>query len=710
MDHQDKEKRPMGSSQHGGGRIWLTRDVVRAAERVAYGSWPSGTLHTVDLHVPSRPLSKPKRTGQRSAHSSRLQETKAKTIHRTSPRMAPGKGSARAAVPSEWQQRVVEAQTNRNHDSRTLVESPAKSVKTPAHDIETTPEEDVETAQCEKFTEPVQMANDTKGSSKDKAGNYASSVINARINRLESDTKATEKKYNAIEDIQRLRKQKLKEVRKGQHSTNLDIDPGKVRHKLTMVARSSNNDSAGTKAQPEKRRLDRSRRKRNKVERRREKDPANEPVEEQGWRHKLTSVFQEGLRELDTFFNSRGRTLDRAHRKEVAALLSQYHSFMLETLDKLREIRAENRKERGHVNRVLERREGLRKKMENIEEKCRELEFEISRIQSRLKRREDSARSYSHTQAKETSHHRAHVNVIKQQLDALTCDHSILESRKEELENEIHSLKLTFKQQQIRLFEAKKHQRHMLGIHWKTESDGKDRNTQELNSVAHQKSAKASPASTLPASARARIIPKNNNAEKAKPTISASITDALERLSLKAKMLDTIRNCLVCMSCFNLAKRCMVDWKSGELLCSNCCAKQGLLSLDEGNDTIKRVLENPKFRALELTFTKHGMFDNVQVHHKKRNGSQSRSRTSKNSSNPRHLNNKKVGPVEIVKKLKRIVNNGFTDLVRPPTPPPPGSLVLDTKNPDVNKNTQRQSLSRASQDSIPGWRTPIEPW
>ena len=72
-------------------------------------------------------------------------------------------------------------------------------------------------------------------------------------------------------------------------------------------------------------------------------------VEDEPWRHNLTLIFQKGLEDLKTFFDSRGRTLGRAHRKEVLAVMDQYHANMLETIDKIRVIRGENRKDRGQV-------------------------------------------------------------------------------------------------------------------------------------------------------------------------------------------------------------------------------------------------------------------------------------------------------------------------------------------------------------------------
>ena len=119
---------------------------------------------------------------------------------------------------------------------------------------------------------------------------------------------------------------------------------------------------------------------------------------------------------------------------------------------------------------MLERSEGLRRKLESVEKMSRELEFEISRVRRRLAHRENSARNYSQTQAKEISTHRAHVSSMKQQLDALTCDHALLDTRKEELNENIQSLKILHKQQQIQLFEAKKYQRQMLGIRWQNDN------------------------------------------------------------------------------------------------------------------------------------------------------------------------------------------------------------------------------------------------
>ena len=43
------------------GRMWLTRDVVFAAERVPFGQWPQDIMHTVQLHIPKQPSQHRKR-------------------------------------------------------------------------------------------------------------------------------------------------------------------------------------------------------------------------------------------------------------------------------------------------------------------------------------------------------------------------------------------------------------------------------------------------------------------------------------------------------------------------------------------------------------------------------------------------------------------------------------------------------------------------
>jgi hypothetical protein len=105
----------MHATAHGGGtgRIWLTRDVVRAAEKVAHASWPRGTLHTVDLlhTVPARP-SAPRRRRARGAEKNGVRG-KGRTVKSgargqlasgLSTLVAPGE-----AEPTDWQRRVMEA-------------------------------------------------------------------------------------------------------------------------------------------------------------------------------------------------------------------------------------------------------------------------------------------------------------------------------------------------------------------------------------------------------------------------------------------------------------------------------------------------------------------------------------------------------------------------------------------------------------------------
>jgi hypothetical protein len=58
------------------------------------------------------------------------------------------------------------------------------------------------------------------------------------------------------------------------------------------------------------------------------------------------------------------------------------------------------------------------------------------------------------------------------------------------------------------------------------------------------------------------------------PTESAAIGVILTELSTRARVLDAIRNSLVCMSCFKLANNSHVEWKTGDLLCSHCSAEK----------------------------------------------------------------------------------------------------------------------------------------
>ena len=92
------------------------------------------------------------------------------------------------------------------------------------------------------------------------------------------------------------------------------------------------------------------------------------------------------------------------------------------------------------------------------------------------------------------------------------------------------------------------------------------------------------------------------------PTESAAISAILTELSGRARVLDSLRNCLVCMSCFKLADNCHVEWKSGDLICSHCSAeKHHVVDMDKVVKTANAVAKAVAKVAKVARLGRHGV-------------------------------------------------------------------------------------------------------
>ena len=134
---------------------------------------------------------------------------------------------------------------------------------------------------------------------------------------------------------------------------------------------------------------------------------------------------------------------------------------------------------------------------------------------------------------------------------------------------ELDRLKLLYKNNQSYLFQTKKQQEKALGIQWSANGqgggDGGVRGSGALNSAAPTLRKQMSLSRRQPA----------RQVTRPTPTDTDGIEAILSELSGRGRMLDSLRNSLVCMNCFQLAHGCVVEWKSGELLCSHCCVEKG---------------------------------------------------------------------------------------------------------------------------------------
>jgi hypothetical protein len=207
--------------------------------------------------------------------------------------------------------------------------------------------------------------------------------------RLNKTTQVTDEKFQRLMDATAERRKQLKVARTGtllQH--HQPTDPFQIRkdlaiidNKLKQVGKTAMSCS-NTLPQHKPRKRPRPRR-----------PPAVQPLmNAQGegqWRHHLTMLFQDGLKELNFFFDACERSMDRSHRQEVLATLTEYHKLLHVTFEKIRVLRKEStrnrlnnslrqstqshrRNQRRRQNNVLEDRLWLR--LTTIEQDCRYVE------------------------------------------------------------------------------------------------------------------------------------------------------------------------------------------------------------------------------------------------------------------------------------------------------------------------------------------------
>jgi len=321
-----------------------------------------------------------------------------------------------------------------------------------------------------------------------------------------------------------------------------------------------------------------------------------------------------------------------------------------------------------------------------------------------VKQRESFARAELAKHAKEMAIYQNKVTQLQHNLDGFIEDHLNLKQRSTTMHAELDRLKLLYKNNQSYLFQTKKQQEKALGIQWSANGqgggDGGVRGSGALNSAAPTLRKQMSLSRRQPA----------RQVTRPTPTDTDGIEAILSELSGRGRMLDSLRNSLVCMNCFQLAHGCVVEWKSGELLCSHCCVEKGYVvgtgkvavkenrtvrgggvgtgsalrdkdmeesggeesedssggeesSGGEGGEEeeehgetevpLKDVLQHPKLRALEMMFKAKKMYrgaaSSVSIGSRKKTGSNS-------------LGVVGGGPLEKVRGLSRVLREGFVDL------------------------------------------------
>ena len=321
-----------------------------------------------------------------------------------------------------------------------------------------------------------------------------------------------------------------------------------------------------------------------------------------------------------------------------------------------------------------------------------------------MKQRESFARAELAKHAKEMAIYQNKVTQLQHNLDGFIEDHLNLKQRSTTMHAELDRLKLLYKNNQSYLFQTKKQQEKALGIQWSANGqgggDGGVRGSGALNSAAPTLRKQMSLSRRQPA----------RQVTRPTPTDTDGIEAILSELSGRGRMLDSLRNSLVCMNCFQLAHGCVVEWKSGELLCSHCCVEKGYVvgtgkvavkenrtvrgggvgtgsalrdkdmeesggeesedssggevsSGGEGEEEeeehgetevpLKDVLQHPKLRALEMMFKAKKMYrgaaSSVSIGSRKKTGSNS-------------LGVVGGGPLEKVRGLSRVLREGFVDL------------------------------------------------
>ena len=321
-----------------------------------------------------------------------------------------------------------------------------------------------------------------------------------------------------------------------------------------------------------------------------------------------------------------------------------------------------------------------------------------------MKQRESFARAELAKHAKEMAIYQNKVTQLQHNLDGFIEDHLNLKQRSTTMHAELDRLKLLYKNNQSYLFQTKKQQEKALGIQWSANGqgggDGGVRGSGALNSAAPTLRKQMSLSRRQPA----------RQVTRPTPTDTDGIEAILSELSGRGRMLDSLRNSLVCMNCFQLAHGCVVEWKSGELLCSHCCVEKGYVvgtgkvavkenrtvrgggvgtgsalrdkdmeesggeesedssggeesSGGEGEEEeeehgetevpLRDVLQHPKLRALEMMFKAKKMYrgaaSSVSIGSRKKTGSNS-------------LGVVGGGPLEKVRGLSRVLREGFVDL------------------------------------------------
>ena len=629
------------------GRLWLTRDIVRAAEKVPFGNWPNESMHTVHLHIPQKPTAKKNNRNTYNNTSAR------KTTLSSSPT------SSQSSIPTT-----------------TYQTSPNLAKKLASFKL-----------------------------SHQKDEKIAQQRLTRELNDLTKNTSLMDEKLQKLMETAQHRKKQLKMARKGTIIKNQHPDLHKLRKDLAQLTSKHNKATTSQRVWLKQKKRKHQKRQRNKPALLEHVSNQRKEQEEQ-WRHNLTLLFQNGLKEMNHFFQARGRSMTTAHRKEVLATLSEYHKLLNITFSKIRTLRAEqNGAKRGKIQLA----DSLWLRLTSIEQDCRYIETSSRRLNVRVHQRENFARIEANKKTKEISKHRSKVKAIQYDIDNLVMDHKDLLDRKDTMQKEIDTLKLQYKNHQVYIHRTKQEQQQMLGIEWTTKQrDGTMKK-------------KSSP-KTIKKMSMSRRTPRVEKKYPI-PTDSDAINAILSELSGRARTLDSLRNCLVCFSCFKLSKSCLIEWKSGELLCSHCSLEKGYVletkekvveedernvskgvtvrkSVSEGKEKgvhhqeegeeeeddeeseeeeeeeededseeeddmevivpLKDVLNHPRLRALENMFIKHNMYTGQASSVNIASG-----RGFGKSNGMDVDQNEMGGPLEMVRSLGDVLRNGFKDLKVP---------------------------------------------
>ena len=455
------------------GRLWLTRDIVLAAEQVPFGEWPKERMHTVTLHVPKKPSESRKRnhsfgrkklivadgvtatkrstnnSSSSSSHNTNSQST-ARSFGRTTHEL----------VPPENIQSINNLGGGGKTESNTTV-SDNKSSK-----LWSTP------AVNGNNSNPNVKTSAKRASSKEDSEDR----FKKDIKKLHEGTKVTDKKFQRLMEASNERRKNLEVARKG-----IIVEHSQDHHKLRKDLLNINlQHKRGEKETLDRTQLLHNEKKRVNHQRggakRRSERPFQHLMNDEGegqWRHNLTLLFQNGLKELNFFFDACGRRMDRSHRQEVLATLAEYHKLLHVTFDKIRLLRKENirTKQLFQKNKATNRRkrntiqlaDNLYLQLKSIEQNCRYLEYSNKKLSIRVKQRENFARSESLKIAKEITTYQMIVSKLQSEINDLISDHENLEARKTKGQSELDRLKLLYKKKPVVYFSNEKTARKTTG-------------------------------------------------------------------------------------------------------------------------------------------------------------------------------------------------------------------------------------------------------